>query len=67
MHAPEIRHEVGTEDLKEAPLVDGRTDSTEPEKDADDRDDNLAVLVSTENHCFRVVVYSKISIFAPDL
>ena len=47
---PEVRDEVDTEDLAEAPLTDRVADSPEPEQDTNVGDDDLAALVRTEHH-----------------
>lgn len=57
---PEVRDEVGAENLKEAPRVDGGGDSTEPKSDTSDRDDDLSVLVRTEDDRGGVEVCSNI-------
>ena len=53
---PEVGDEIDTENLKEAPLVDGSTDGREPEHDSDVRDDDLTTLVGTEHHSLGVEV-----------
>lgn len=48
-HVPEVRDEVGAEDLEEAPLVDGETNSGHPECNASNRHHDLTILVRTED------------------
>lgn len=48
-HVPEVRDEVGAEDLEEAPLVDGETDSSHPECNASNGNYDLTILVRAED------------------
>jgi len=48
---PEVRNEVGTEDLEESKLVDRVAQTNGPEQGTDVRDDDLPPLVRREHYC----------------
>lgn len=49
-YIPEIRNEIGAEDLEESKPVDRVVQSSSPEEDANIRNDDLAPLVGGEHH-----------------
>lgn len=48
-YIPEIRNEVGAEDLEETKLADRVVQSSSPEHDADIRNDDLTPLIGREH------------------
>jgi hypothetical protein len=46
---PEVGDEVEPEDVGETVMIDGSPNNTEPDGNANDRDDNLAVMVGCEH------------------